>query len=208
METPKLLWLAEHMPDTFANAWQFFDLTDFLTWRATGSLARSVCTVTCKWTYLAHENRWDEGYFREIGLGALADEAFRRIGTEVVPGRYPARRGLDRGRPRPSLGLAPGTPVAAGLSMPMPAASARSARAAGRQRPFAHGLCFRHLGLHHGVDPGSAFVEGVWGPYFSAMVPGLWLNEGGQSAAGAAIDHLVRLHPAAEQAARTRRSMA
>src|SRR5690606_9659307 len=51
-----------------------------------------------------------------------------------------------------------------------------------------------------------AFVPGVWGPYFSAMVPGLWLNEGGQSAAGAAIDHLVRFHPAAgaaeEEAAR------
>lgn len=28
------------------------------------------------------------------------------------------------------------------------------------------------------------FVPGVWGPYFSAMVPGLWLNEGGQSATG------------------------
>ena len=28
------------------------------------------------------------------------------------------------------------------------------------------------------------FVKGVWGPYFSAMVPGLWLNEGGQSATG------------------------
>ena len=26
METPKLLWLAEHMPATFGNAWQFFDL--------------------------------------------------------------------------------------------------------------------------------------------------------------------------------------
>ncbi|WP_245486727.1 FGGY-family carbohydrate kinase, partial [Mesorhizobium sp. M7A.F.Ca.MR.176.00.0.0] len=45
-----------------------------------------------------------------------------------------------------------------------------------------------------------AFVDGVWGPYFSAMVPGLWLNEGGQSAAGAAIDHLVRMHPAAGEA--------
>ena len=36
-------------------------------------------------------------------------------------------------------------------------------------------------------------MPGVWGTYFSAMVPGLWLNEGGQSAAGAAIDHLVQM---------------
>lgn len=27
-------------------------------------------------------------------------------------------------------------------------------------------------------------VEGVWGPYFSAMIPGLWLAEGGESATG------------------------
>lgn len=34
-------------------------------------------------------------------------------------------------------------------------------------------------------------MPGVWGPYLSAMVPGLWLNEGGQSATG----RLVRTHP-------------
>ena len=28
------------------------------------------------------------------------------------------------------------------------------------------------------------FVPGVWGPYFCAMVPSLWLNEGGQSVTG------------------------
>ena len=44
------------------------------------------------------------------------------------------------------------------------------------------------------------FVPGVWGPYYSAMVPGLWLNEGGQSAAGAAIDQLLLFHPAADEA--------
>ena len=46
------------------------------------------------------------------------------------------------------------------------------------------------------------FVPGVWGPYFSAMVPGAWLNEGGQSAAGAAIDQLLSMHPAAHDARR------
>jgi D-ribulokinase len=44
------------------------------------------------------------------------------------------------------------------------------------------------------------FVPGVWGPYYSGMVPGFWLNEGGQSAAGAAVDHLLRSHPAHAEA--------
>ena len=40
------------------------------------------------------------------------------------------------------------------------------------------------------------FIEGVWGPHFSALTPGQWLMDGGQSAFGATIDHLMRLHPA------------
>jgi ribulose kinase len=45
------------------------------------------------------------------------------------------------------------------------------------------------------------FIEGIWGPYFGAMVPGLWLTEGGQSAAGAAIDHVIADHAHASQLA-------
>lgn len=34
------------------------------------------------------------------------------------------------------------------------------------------------------ISQEPVFVPGVWGPYFSAMVPGLWVNEGGQSVTG------------------------
>ena len=35
--------------------------------------------VTCKWTYLAHEKRWDADYFRTIGLAEQADNKSNAI---------------------------------------------------------------------------------------------------------------------------------
>ena len=199
MQSPKLLWLKRHLPKTFARAGHFFDLTDFLTWKATGALTRSSCTVTCKWTYVARNGGWDESFFREIGLGELTDEAFRRIGSEIAdPGR-PIAAGLTN-EAAEALGLVAGTAVGAGLI---------DAHAGGVGTVGATGLgpSVENMAYVFGtssctmtttVEP--VFVPGVWGPYQSAMLPGLWLNEGGQSAAGAAIDRLIRMHPAAGEA--------
>ena len=44
MEMPKLLWLKRHLRASFDAAGHFFDLADYLSFRATGSLARSMCT--------------------------------------------------------------------------------------------------------------------------------------------------------------------
>lgn len=196
METPKLLWLKEKLPATYEKAWQFFDLADFLTWRATGSLARSVCTVACKWTYLAHEQRWDESYFRQIGLGDLADDRFARIGTEIVPGAQPLGGGLTE-QAASELGLHPGTPVGAGL-IDAHAGGVGSVGSGDATTSMAYVFGTSACTMASSREP--IFVPGVWGPYYSAMVPGLWLNEGGQSAAGAAVDQLVSLHPAWPQA--------
>ena len=47
---------------------------------------------------------------------------------------------------------------------------------------------------HMAVSKAARLVPGVWGPYYSAMLPGLWLTEGGQSATGALIDATVFGH--------------
>jgi ribulose kinase len=54
MEIPKLMWLKRHLPEAWRRAGRMLDLADFLTFRACGANARSCCTLTCKWTYLAH----------------------------------------------------------------------------------------------------------------------------------------------------------
>ena len=200
METPKLAWLREHRPSAFASAAHFFDLPDYLTWRATGSLTRSLCSTVCKWTYLGHEARWDEEYFREVGLGDLADEGFRRIGTTIRP--MGEAIGTLSAEAAAAFRLPAGVPVGA---------SAIDAHAGGigtigaeldGQAPDNDDL-LRRLALvggtsscHMTVSHEPHFVPGVWGPYFGAMIPGLWLNEGGQSATGSLIDHVIITHAA------------
>ena len=198
MQTPKLLWLRENLPQSWQRTALFFDLPDFLTWRATGSDTRSLCSTVCKWTYLGHEGRWDEAYFRAIGLGELANEGFARIGRTVLPIGAAQGGGLD-GRAAAEFGLPAGIPVGT---------SAIDAHAGGigtiGVTLESGGVEFdRRLALvggtsscHMAVSVGPRFVPGIWGPYFSAMVPDMWLNEAGQSAVGSLVDHVVQTHAA------------
>jgi D-ribulokinase len=198
MEIPKLLWLAKHMPQTFARAGHFFDLTDFLTWRASGSRRRSVCTLTCKWTYLAHERRWAADFLEGLGLQALAADGFARIGADVVEPGTPLGDGLTP-EAAAAMGLPVGVKVGAGLidahagAVGTLSASLGGAAADPRRRLA---LILGTSACCMAVSDQPLFIDGVWGPYFSALTPNQWLTEGGQSAFGAAIDRLMRRHPA------------
>ncbi|XP_035882075.1 FGGY carbohydrate kinase domain-containing protein isoform X5 [Phyllostomus discolor] len=160
MQAPKLLWLKESLRETcWDKAGHFFDLPDFLSWKATGVTARSLCSLVCKWTYSA-EKGWDDSFWKMIGLEDLVADNYSKIG--VI--------GTDvRGH-----GLAcEGQPVTSRLAV----------------------ICGTSS-CHMGISKDPIFVPGVWGPYFSAMVPGFWLNEGGQSVTGKLIDHMVQGHAA------------
>merc|ERR1711939_124300 len=52
MELPKILWLKRHMPADVFSQCMFFDLPDFLTYRATSDLSRSNCSLACKCSYV------------------------------------------------------------------------------------------------------------------------------------------------------------
>ncbi len=194
METPKLLWLKEKMPETWKRASKFFDLPDFLAYRATGVDVRSLCTTVCKWTYRGDLGRWDASFFERIGLGDLAENEWAKIGARVRP--MGERQGVLTARSAEELGLDPG--IAVGVSIID--AHAGGLGMLGIGAPTLEELETRVALIggtstcHMAVSREPKWIRGVWGPYFSAMVPDMWLTEGGQSATGALIDHVIASH--------------
>lgn len=53
---------------------------------------------------------------------------------------------------------------------------------------------------HIAMSPDPIFVPGVWGPYRDTIFPGCWMAEGGQSATGQLLKHVLETHPAFRQA--------
>jgi FGGY-family pentulose kinase len=195
MEVPKLMWLKRHLPESWARAAQMFDLADFLSWKATGSLARSQSTLTCKWTYLGHaEGKWRHDFLAQVGLEDLLDKA--ALPDEASP--VGADLGALTEKAAAELGLSPACRVGAGLID-------AHAGALGALGAFASDAATidRHLALIAGTSSCVMALSaedrpttGVWGPYYGAVLPGVWLNEGGQSATGALLDHIIRWHGA------------
>lgn len=195
MEVPKLMWLKRHLPDTWNRAGYIFDLADFLSWKSTGSLERSQSTLVCKWTFLAHtEPGWRQDFLTTVGIGDLLAKASlpptaSPVGSDLGPLTADAAA---------ALGLTTACRVGTGLID-------AHAGALGTLGAFMDDIntIDRHLALIAGtsscvmaLSAEARPIAGVWGPYFGAVLPGCWLNEGGQSATGALLDHLIRWHGA------------
>ncbi|KAH7283186.1 hypothetical protein KP509_35G065200 [Ceratopteris richardii] len=195
------------------------DLSDWLTYRASGDDTRSLCTVVCKWAYLGHAHMeqmtnkdsaanatcgWDDVFWQEVGLEDLVEGNYAKIGRSVAFPGHPLGSGLTATAAK-ELGLLEGTPVGAALI---------DAHAGGvgvmegvpqrlETTDFDDPLCTRMVLVsgtstcHMAVSKRKIFIPGVWGPYWSAMIPEYWLTEGGQSATGALLDHLIENHAAA-----------
>ena len=182
MELPKVLWIKQNHPDRYAATWRFFDLADYLVWRLADADIASVCTLTCKWNYLAHENRFSETLLSGVGLSDIVG----KVPPHVLP--LGSAAGKLSPRAAAELGLPPGVVVATGIIDAHAGGLALVSTAPQGSLAIIGGTSNCHMAVS--ADP--VMVPGVWGPYFGAMLPGWWLNEGGQSAAGALLDWTLR----------------
>ncbi|XP_009396990.2 uncharacterized protein LOC103981935 isoform X2 [Musa acuminata AAA Group] len=221
MQAPKLLWVKENLKESWSLIFRWMDLSDWLSFRATGDDTRSLCTTVCKWTYLGHAHMevarekdshsmeacgWDDVFWEEIGLGDLVEGNHAKIGRSVAFPGHPLGSGLTPAAAK-ELGLLVGTPVgtalidahAGGVGTMESLPETESKDDVANEEAICHRMvlvCGTST-CHMAVSRNKLFIPGVWGPFWSAMVPEYWLTEGGQSATGALLDHIIENHVAA-----------
>ncbi|POS83806.1 Actin-like ATPase [Erysiphe pulchra] len=220
MEIPKILWLKNNMPPHLFDRCKFYDLTDALTHIATGNESRSFCSTVCKQGFVpvgvdGSVKGWQEDFYKAIGLEDLVKDNFKRMGgVDGVNGNYYSAGELT-GRlcekAATELGLPAGIAIGSGvidayagwigtvgakvnLGEEQDVSGSYKndiSQAFGRLASVA-GTSTCHLA----ISKNPIFVDGVWGPYRDVIFPGMWLAEGGQSATGELLKHVLETHPA------------
>ncbi len=178
---PKMLWLKENRPEAYCKAEKVCEMQDYINHFLTGIWCASVSQATCKACYVEELGGFQRGFFESIGLedyfekgvtlvkeqgepiGNLREELAREL--ELDPGVTVYQGGIDAHTSMIGLGVT--QPGDMGLVM---------------------GTSFVHLAV---VDRPS-FSDEIWGPYKSAIVPGLYCLEGGQISAGSITKWFLR----------------
>ncbi|KAL8948170.1 MAG: hypothetical protein Q9222_005621 [Ikaeria aurantiellina] len=223
MEIPKVLWLKNNMPKELFDRCKFYDLADALTHMATGNETRSFCSTVCKQGFVpvgvdGSVKGWQDDFLKEIGLGDLTEDNFKRLGgVDGVNGKYTSageKVGTLSEKAAAALGLPAGIAVGSGV---IDAYAGWVGTVGAKVNLSSHELsseysktdkhqAFTRLAAvagtstcHIAMSPEAVFVKGVWGPYRDVLIPGYWMAEGGQSATGELLKHVLETHPAFQQ---------
>ncbi|KAJ9649468.1 hypothetical protein H2201_005003 [Coniosporium apollinis] len=224
MEIPKVLWLKNNMPKELFDRCKFYDLTDALTHIATGSETRSYCSVVCKQGFVpvgvdGSVKGWQEDFLKEIGLEDLCEDNFKRMGgVDKVNGKYLTAGelvGTLSEKAAQEMGLPAGIAVGSGV---IDAYAGWIGTVGAKVRLNEDQLddhvpkndihqAFTRLAAvagtstcHLAMSEKPVFVNGVWGPYRDVLIPDYWMAEGGQSATGELLKHVIETHPAHQEA--------
>jgi ribulose kinase len=148
-------------------------------------MVASICNASVRWHYHARRGGYQPSLLGRLGLEALLEKWPRDVLPlgEVLGGLTTAA--ADH------LGLPKGLPVAQG------GADAFIAMIGlGVVRPGRLALITGSSHLQLGVSDKPLHGKGIWGTYPDAVIPGLYIVEGGQTSTGSIVNWLKQLLPA------------
>lgn len=171
---PKALWIKRHRRDIYDKCFRLVEQLDWINYMLSGILSSSICNTTCKWNYIESKGGYQKEYFKRIGF----EDYPEKIVTKVD------KIGEAIGKLRPDLaerfGFNPDLEVVqGGIDAHMAMFGLNVIK------PHKLGIVMGTSFVHLCMSEEKPNLKGIWGPYDSALVDGLWLLEGGQiSAAG------------------------
>lgn len=172
----KALWLKENEPSVYQSSAVVCECVDYLTYLLTGRLIGSLNTCTARWYYDKDLGGFPGSLYEAVGLGDLLAKFPRDVlpmGTLV--------EGLSAAA-ADALGLQKGIPVAAGGADAFVGMLGLGAIEPGR---IALITGSSHLQLALSEKP--LHTKGLWGGFPDAVIPGLYMIEGGQTSTGSIV---------------------
>lgn len=189
MQLPKLMWLRRNRPDLWARMGRAMDLSDDLAAGLTGRPVRSLCTTVAKWPWV---EGWPADLFDALDIADLPQRAGlsapRPVGEVIGP--LSAAAAQDLGLPRDTLVATGMVDAFAGVL----GAAALSGKASDR----AMGVLVAGTSASiMTLGPRPVAQDGIWGPYPAAITRDQYISEGGLTAAGGLLDHVIASWPLA-----------
>ena len=179
---PKALWLRHHEPETYDATRWFADYAEWIAFRLTGERAASVDSAAVRCYYDRLAGGWPVALWEDVGLPDLRDKVPDRV---VLMGDVVGRLAPEVAG---ALGLPAGIPVAEGGADAFVAMLGLGVTQPGT---LAMVTGSSHVHMLQTAEP--RYVEGLFGSYTDAVVPGQFTVEGGQISTGSMVSWYARL---------------
>lgn len=173
----KALWLKENEPEIYHKATRFYECTDWLMYQLTDQYTASINCASVRWYYNSEEGGYPADFYNAIGLEDLVEKLPPRV---VALGECV---GTLTERAAKELGLVAGIPVGEGGADAFVGVIGLNA-----QQPGKLTLITGSSHLHVAQFKDEIHEKGMWGGYPDAIIPGLYMVEGGQTSTGSIVN--------------------
>ncbi|MCB0046599.1 MAG: xylulose kinase [Caldilineaceae bacterium] len=173
---PKMLWLKQNEPDTYASMDVLLEYTDWIAYRLTGRYTLNISTSSHRWFYHTPSGGWSNDFFETIGLPDLTSRFPADVlGIGEVVG--PLREDVAA-----ELGLPAGIPVSAGGADAFIGMFGQ-----GVTKPGDMGVIMGSSNVMSALAAEEFHFPGIFGGFPDSLIPGLCMVEAGQVSTGSIL---------------------